>query len=144
MAPDALVFALANPAPEIDPEEAEDYAAVVATGRSDYPNQINNVLAFPGSSAARSTRARDDHAGMKIAAAHAIAVVDRADELSPDYIVPSVFDRTVAPAVEGRRRGGPRRRRLTAGRACARIVADFPHPPAAESRCARAAPPERL
>jgi malate dehydrogenase (oxaloacetate-decarboxylating) len=100
MAPDAIVFALANPRPEIDPEEIEDLAAVIATGRSDYPNQINNVLAFPGIfRGALDVRAPAITEEMKIAAAHALAAVIPAVDLSPDYIVPSVFDRSVAPAV---------------------------------------------
>ena len=99
MAPDAVVFALANPDPEIDPLEAQKHAAVVATGRSDYPNQINNVLAFPGVFRglldAQAHEITDD---MLIAAANAIAdVVD--DRLNASYIVPSVFDSAVAPAV---------------------------------------------
>ena len=100
MAPGAIVFALANPQPEIDPEVVEDVASVIATGRSDYPNQINNVLAFPGVfRGARDVRARTISHEMQIAAARAIAEVIPPDELSADYIVPSVFDRSVAPAV---------------------------------------------
>jgi malate dehydrogenase (oxaloacetate-decarboxylating) len=100
MAGDAIVFALANPRPEIDPEEIEDLAAVIATGRSDYPNQINNVLAFPGVfRGALDVRARAITPEMKLAASHALAAVIPDDQLSPDYIVPSAFDRTVAPAV---------------------------------------------
>jgi malate dehydrogenase (oxaloacetate-decarboxylating) len=100
MAPDAIVFTLANPRPEVDPEEIEDLAAVIATGRSDYPNQINNVLAFPGVfRGALDVRARAITEEMEIAAAHALAAVIGADELAADYVVPSVFDRTVAPAV---------------------------------------------
>ncbi|WKU08208.1 NADP-dependent malic enzyme [Micromonospora sp. HUAS LYJ1] len=99
MAPGGIVFALANPTPEVDPEVAARHVAVVATGRSDYPNQINNVLAFPGvfrgALDARATRITD---GMKVAAADAIAgVVD--GSLSPDAIVPSPLDPRVAPAV---------------------------------------------
>jgi malate dehydrogenase (oxaloacetate-decarboxylating) len=100
MAPDAIVFAMANPTPEISPEEIEGLAAVVATGRSDYPNQINNVLAFPGVfRGALDVRASAIDEEMKLAAAHAIASVVKPDELSPEYIVPSVFNRDVAPAV---------------------------------------------
>ena len=100
MARSEIVFALANPRSEIDPEEIEDLAAVIATGRSDYPNQINNVLAFPGVfRGALDVRARAITHEMQIAAAHALASVIPADTLSADYIVPSVFDRTVAPAV---------------------------------------------
>jgi malate dehydrogenase (oxaloacetate-decarboxylating) len=100
MASQPIVFALANPRPEIDPEEIEDLAAVLATGRSDYPNQINNVLAFPGVfRGALDVRARSITPEMELAAATALAGVIAAGELSPDYIVASVFDRTVAPAV---------------------------------------------
>jgi malate dehydrogenase (oxaloacetate-decarboxylating) len=100
MADRAIVFALANPVPEIDPETVEELVAVVATGRSDYPNQINNVLAFPGIfRGALDVRARDIDESMKVAAAHAIADTISEDELSADYIVPSVFNRAVAPAV---------------------------------------------
>jgi malate dehydrogenase (oxaloacetate-decarboxylating) len=100
MASDPIVFALANPRAEIDPEEIEDLAAVVATGRSDYPNQINNVLAFPGVfRGALDVRASAITSRMEIAAALALAEVIPRNELSPDYIVPSVFDRSVAPSV---------------------------------------------
>jgi malate dehydrogenase (oxaloacetate-decarboxylating) len=99
MAKDAIVFALANPDPEIDPLEAQRHAAVVATGRSDYPNQINNVLAFPGVfRGLLDAQAHDIDDEMLIAAANAIAdVVD--DRLNASFIVPSVFDSAVAPAV---------------------------------------------
>jgi malate dehydrogenase (oxaloacetate-decarboxylating) len=100
MAPGAIVFALANPTPEVHPEVAGRYASVVATGRSDFPNQINNVLAFPGvfrgALDARATRVTE---GMKLAAADAIAGVVVADGLRPDAIVPSALDPRVAPAV---------------------------------------------
>jgi malate dehydrogenase (oxaloacetate-decarboxylating) len=100
MAPDAIVFAMANPTPEVLPEEIEGMTAVVATGRSDYPNQINNVLAFPGIfRGALDARASDISEAMKVAAAEAIAGVIPLDELGPDYIVPSVFNREVAPRV---------------------------------------------
>jgi malate dehydrogenase (oxaloacetate-decarboxylating) len=100
MAPRAIVFALANPTPEIQPEEIRDIVAVVATGRSDYPNQINNVLAFPGIfRGALDVRARRINEEMKLAAATAIASVIGGDELHADYIVPSVFNRRVAEAV---------------------------------------------
>jgi malate dehydrogenase (oxaloacetate-decarboxylating) len=100
MADRAVVFALANPVPEVFPEAIEGFAEVIATGRSDYPNQINNVLAFPGIfRGALDVRARDIDESMKVAAAHAIAATIREDELSADYIVPSVFNREVAPAV---------------------------------------------
>jgi malate dehydrogenase (oxaloacetate-decarboxylating) len=99
MAPDGFVFSLANPTPEVDPEMAAKYAAVVATGRSDLPNQINNVLAFPGVfRGAIDAGATTITEGMKLAAATAIA--DHvADDLRPDHVVPSPLDRGVATAV---------------------------------------------
>jgi malate dehydrogenase (oxaloacetate-decarboxylating) len=100
MASDAIVFALANPDPEVDPAGARRHAAVVATGRSDEPNQINNVLAFPGVfRGALDAGARTISEAMKVAAARAIAARVADDELRPDYIVPSVFDKDVAPGV---------------------------------------------
>ena len=100
MAPDAIVFAMANPTPEVYPEEIEGIAAVIATGRSDYPNQINNVLAFPGVfRGALDVRASTVNAEMEVAAAHAIAAAISDEELAPDYVIPSVFNRAVAPAV---------------------------------------------
>ena len=97
---DAIVFAMANPNPEVSPEEAAPYVRIMATGRSDYPNQINNVLAFPGIfRGALDVRAPHITEPMKLAAAEAIANVVSEDELSEDYIVPSVFNREVAPAV---------------------------------------------
>ncbi|MEO3749273.1 NADP-dependent malic enzyme [Streptomyces sp. B6B3] len=99
MAPKGFVFAMANPTPEVHPDVAARYASVVATGRSDYPNQINNVLAFPGIFAgALRVRASRISEGMKLAAATALAEVV-ADELSPSRIIPSPFDERVAPAV---------------------------------------------
>lgn len=98
MAPNAFVFAMANPNPEVHPDVAHKYAAVVATGRSDYPNQINNVLAFPGIFAALQVRASRITEGMKIAAANAIADVV-GDQLAADCVIPSPFDERVAPAV---------------------------------------------
>ncbi len=99
LAPDSFVFAMANPTPEIHPDIARKYAAVVATGRSDYPNQINNVLAFPGVFAgALQVRATDITEGMKLAAAEALAAVV-SDELSAECVIPSPFDERVAPAV---------------------------------------------
>ena len=99
MAPNSIIFAMANPNPEIDPSEALKTAAVVATGRSDYPNQINNVLAFPGvfkgAFAVRATRITE---GMKLAAADALADLV-GDDLAADFIIPSVFDKRVGPAV---------------------------------------------
>ena len=112
MAEDPVVFALANPDPEIRPEAVEGIAAVIATGRSDFPNQINNVLCFPGifrgALDARSTHITE---GMKLAAAGAIAAAVPEDELAADFIIPSVFDKTVAvlvaeAAAEAARRDG--------------------------------------
>lgn len=100
MASDPIVFALANPDPEISPALAAPHVKVMATGRSDYPNQINNVLCFPGFfKGLFSVRAREVTESMKIAAAHAIAEVIGENELLSDYIIPSVFDRRVATAV---------------------------------------------
>jgi malate dehydrogenase (oxaloacetate-decarboxylating) len=100
MAPGAIVFAMANPVPEVQPEEVRDDVAIMATGRSDYPNQINNVLAFPGVfKGALDVRARTINEEMKLAAAHAIASVIPEDELHPEYIIPSVFNRKVADSV---------------------------------------------
>jgi malate dehydrogenase (oxaloacetate-decarboxylating) len=100
MAPKPIVFAMANPTPEIMPEEAAPYVAVMATGRSDYSNQINNVLCFPGifrgALACRASRINEE---MKLAAAEAIARIITPEELHPEYIVPSVFDKRVAEAV---------------------------------------------
>jgi malate dehydrogenase (oxaloacetate-decarboxylating) len=100
MAPGAVVFAMANPVPEIRPEDVGDSVAIMATGRSDYPNQINNVLAFPGVfKGALEVRASAINEEMKLAAALAIADVIGADELHAEYIVPSVFNPRVAEAV---------------------------------------------
>ena len=100
MAEKPIVFAMANPVPEIMPEDAAPYVAVMATGRSDYPNQINNVLSFPGifrgALACRAVRINEE---MKLAAANAIAGIITDAELHPEYIVPSVFDKRVAEAV---------------------------------------------
>ena len=97
---DSMVFAMANPNPEVSPEEAARYARIIATGRSDYPNQINNVLCFPGIfRGALDVRARMITEKMKMAAAHGIASIIADDELTDDYIIPSVFNRDVAPAV---------------------------------------------
>jgi malate dehydrogenase (oxaloacetate-decarboxylating) len=100
MAKDPVVFAMANPVPEIMPEEAAPHVRVMATGRSDYPNQINNVLCFPGFFRGlldcRATRVSDE---MKIAAAQAIASVVSRKELHEEYVIPSVFNKRVAPAV---------------------------------------------
>lgn len=101
MAPSPIVFAMANPIPEILPDAAKKAGvAVMGTGRSDYPNQINNVLAFPGIfRGALDVRARDINDEMKIAAANAIASLISEEELSPDYVIPSPFDERVAGAV---------------------------------------------
>ncbi len=96
----AIVFAMANPDPEIDPAVAHQHAAVIATGRSDFPNQINNVLAFPGVfRGLLDAGARNITDDMLLAAAEALADVVSADELNESYIVPSVFDAAVVPAV---------------------------------------------
>jgi malate dehydrogenase (oxaloacetate-decarboxylating) len=100
MAEDAIVFAMANPTPEVAPEEIEHLVGVVGTGRSDYPNQINNVLAFPGVfRGALDARASGITPQMELAAAHALAAVIEPDHVEADYVIPSVFDRRVAPAV---------------------------------------------
>ena len=100
MAKDPIVFAMANPDPEIMPEEAAPYVRIMATGRSDYPNQINNVLCFPGIfRGALDSRAVTINEEMKLAAAYAIASCVDKEELSEDYIIPSVFNRKVAPVV---------------------------------------------
>jgi malate dehydrogenase (oxaloacetate-decarboxylating) len=100
MANDPIVFAMANPNPEIDPEEAEPYVRVLATGRSDYPNQINNVLCFPGMfRGALDARATEINEEMKLAAAKAIASVVTDAELHEQYIIPSVFNKNVVKAV---------------------------------------------
>jgi malate dehydrogenase (oxaloacetate-decarboxylating) len=91
---------MANPNPEVTPEEAEPYARVIATGRSDYPNQINNVLCFPGIfRGALDVRAREITEEMKMAAARGIASIVTDAELREDYVIPSVFNRNVADAV---------------------------------------------
>ncbi|HEY3837359.1 MAG TPA: NAD-dependent malic enzyme, partial [Bryobacteraceae bacterium] len=113
---DPIVFALANPVPEVMPEDAAPYVAVMATGRSDYPNQINNVLCFPGVfRGAIDCRATDITEEMNLAAANAIAAAITDDELHSDYIVPSVFNRSIAPLVakavaEAARRSGVARK----------------------------------
>jgi malate dehydrogenase (oxaloacetate-decarboxylating) len=121
MAKDPIVFAMANPTPEIMPEEAAGHVAVMATGRSDYPNQINNVLCFPGIfRGALQCRASRINEEMKLAAANAIAAIITDDERHPEYIVPSVFDKRVAEAVSREveeaayRTGVARRERATA------------------------------
>ena len=113
MAKDSIVFACANPTPEIFPDDAKaGGAAVVSTGRSDFPNQINNVLAFPGIfRGAFDVRARDINEEMKMAAAHALAELISDEELNADYIIPKAFDKRVGPAVakavaEAARRSG--------------------------------------
>jgi malate dehydrogenase (oxaloacetate-decarboxylating) len=106
-----VVFALANPEPEVDPMEAMQHAAVVATGRSDFPNQINNVLAFPGVFRGLiDARSSEINTAMLLAAAQALAAVVSDDQLNPAYITPSVFNpdvhHAVATAVR-RAAGGP-------------------------------------
>ncbi len=110
MADQPVVFALANPDPEVDPAEAEKYAAVVASGRSDYPNQINNVLAFPGVfRGLLDARATEVTIDMLLRAAEAIALVVKDDELNPNFIIPSVFHadvpKRVAEAIAGTEKG---------------------------------------
>ena len=132
MAPDAVVFALANPDPEVDPAEADKYAAVVASGRSDYPNQINNVLAFPGVfRGLLDARASQVTIDMLLRAAEAIAHVVKDDELNPNFIIPSVFHPDVPKAVAAAIRGG------------SSLVADLhdlPRPPEAVAEQQRDAP----
>jgi malate dehydrogenase (oxaloacetate-decarboxylating) len=100
MAPNPVVFAMANPVPEVQPEEVREDVAIMATGRSDYPNQINNVLAFPGVfRGALDIRATTINEEMELAAARAIAGVITDDALAADYIIPSVFNREVTEAV---------------------------------------------
>ena len=101
MAQDAVVFPMANPVPEIEPEEAKAAgAAIVGTGRSDHPNQINNVLVFPGLfRGALDVRAREINEEMKLAASHALAGLVTAEELNKDYILPKAFDKRVGPTV---------------------------------------------
>ncbi|MBQ4577770.1 MAG: NAD-dependent malic enzyme, partial [Clostridia bacterium] len=101
MAKDAIIFACANPTPEIFPDEAKAGGAkVVATGRSDFPNQVNNVLAFPGIfRGALDVLASDINDEMKIAAAYALAGLVSDEELNPDYVLPAAFDPRVGPAV---------------------------------------------
>jgi malate dehydrogenase (oxaloacetate-decarboxylating) len=128
MNPQPIIFAMANPTPEIMPEEAAPFVAVMATGRSDYPNQINNVLCFPGifkgALACRASRINEE---MKLAAANAIATLIADDELHPEYIIPSVFDKRVAEAVsraveDAAYKTGVARRERTAGRDAASIT----------------------
>jgi malate dehydrogenase (oxaloacetate-decarboxylating) len=100
MAEDPIVFAMANPDPEIAPEEAEGHARIIATGRSDYPNQINNTLCFPGIfRGALDSRARKMNEEMMLAAAHALAEVIPEVDLSEDYVIPSVFDERIVPTM---------------------------------------------
>jgi malate dehydrogenase (oxaloacetate-decarboxylating) len=112
---------MANPTPEVQPEDVSDHVLIMATGRSDYPNQINNVLAFPGVfRGALDVRATTINEEMKLAAARAIAAIVSDDELDADYIIPSAFNRAVAPAVaeqvaEAAERSGVARRRVPVG-----------------------------
>jgi malate dehydrogenase (oxaloacetate-decarboxylating) len=100
MAPDRIVFAMANPDPEVPPELAASHCRIFATGRSDYPNQINNALAFPGIfRGALDVQAREINESMKLATAKAISEAIPADLLSDDYIIPSLFDKEVVPRV---------------------------------------------
>jgi malate dehydrogenase (oxaloacetate-decarboxylating) len=117
MAQDRIVFAMANPDPEVPPELAASHCRVFATGRSDFPNQINNALAFPGIfRGALDVQAGEINEAMKLAAADAIAGVIPEGALSEDYIIPSLFDKTVVPKVaqavsDAARRTGVARRR---------------------------------
>lgn len=121
MAPDRIVFAMANPDPEVPPELAGSHCRVFATGRSDFPNQINNALAFPGLfRGALDVQASEINEAMKLAAAEAIAGVIPEGALSEDYIVPSLFDKSVVPKVaravaDAARRTGVARRRAKGG-----------------------------
>jgi len=100
MADESIVFAMANPTPEVPPEALAGHVAVIATGRSDYPNQINNVLAFPGIfRGALDVRASEINEEMKLAAGQALASVVTPDELSAEYVIPSVFNRDVATTI---------------------------------------------
>src|SRR5256712_1716432 len=124
MARDPIVFAMANPVPEIQPEEAERHVRVMATGRSDYPNQINNVLCFPGFfRGLLDSRARTVNDEMKLAAARAIAGCVTRSQLGEEYVIPSVFNKNVALAVAGggarasQETGTARRRRRVEGSA---------------------------
>ncbi|HEX7767051.1 MAG TPA: malic enzyme-like NAD(P)-binding protein, partial [Nitrospira sp.] len=100
MAPERIVFAMANPDPEVSPELAASHCRIFATGRSDFPNQINNALAFPGIfRGALDVQASQINEAMKLAAAKAIADVIPKSALSEDYIIPSLFDKTVVPQV---------------------------------------------
>jgi malate dehydrogenase (oxaloacetate-decarboxylating) len=119
MAPDRIVFAMANPDPEVPPDLAASHCRIFATGRSDYPNQINNALAFPGIfRGALDVQAREINEAMKLAAASAIAHAIPDSALGEDYIVPSLFDKTVVPrvaravAAAARETGVARRRAL--------------------------------
>ncbi len=125
MNPDPIVFAMANPVPEISPEEAAPYARIVATGRSDYPNQINNVLCFPGLfRGALDVLATRITEAMKTAAAEAIASIVGDNELREDYIIPSVFNRDVAPAVAAAVASQARESGVGGGRVRGRVRAD--------------------
>jgi malate dehydrogenase (oxaloacetate-decarboxylating) len=117
MAPDRIVFAMANPDPEVAPELARSHCRIFATGRSDFPNQINNALAFPGIfRGALDVQAREINEAMKLAAAYAIAGAVPEGALGEEYIIPSLFDKTVVPrvaravAIAARQTGVARRR----------------------------------
>jgi len=131
MAKDPIVFAMANPVPEIMPEAAAPYARIIATGRSDYPNQINNVLGFPGIfRGALDANAREINEPMKLAAANAIASCISEDELNEEYIIPSVFNkqvvRRVARAVEeAAHSSGVARRRRSSNHAGPTVPAEI-------------------
>ena len=127
MNPEPIIFAMANPDPEVSPEDAAKYARIVATGRSDYPNQINNVLCFPGIfRGALDVRATQITEAMKTAAARAIADIVAPGELRDDYIIPSVFNRDVAPAVAAAVAEEATRGHVADGRASLGFAADSP------------------
>ena len=130
MRPEPMVFAMANPNPEVSPEEAAQHARIIATGRSDYPNQINNVLCFPGVfRGALDVRAEQITEPMKMAAARAIAQIVTDEQLNEEYIIPSCFNRDVAPAVaeavaaEARASGAAQPERNTIGFAASDVEA---------------------
>jgi malate dehydrogenase (oxaloacetate-decarboxylating) len=125
MARDAIVFALANPTPEVRPEDVSSFARIIATGRSDYANQINNALAYPGVfRGALDVRARAINDAMKLAAARALAGIVRPSELHEDYIVPSVFNPRVVPIVAAAVADAARQTHM-ARRTARRTAADY-------------------
>ena len=145
MADDAIVFALANPDPEVDPAIARQTAAVVATGRSDFPNQINNVLVFPGVfRGLLDAQSRTVNTEMMLAAATALADVVTEDELNANYIIPSVFNDKVAGAVAGAVPRRPRRRQRVGLSPRCDGLRTSPRRPYGASRDAGPWPPSRV